>query len=115
MEMNADAAGVNAQQVKLERLQIKLDQQNRDDLEKLLTLEEGRRFFWSFLGKCRVFSSSFTGNSETFFLEGQRNAGLVILDCIPLTMMVEMEKSFQECVDMTKEIINNEMEEKNNG
>lgn len=42
--------------------------------------KRGRRFIWRLLDKAGVFRSSFTGNSNTFFLEGQRNIGLMVLD-----------------------------------
>lgn len=49
------------------------------DLNEILALESGKRFIWRYLEKCGVFSSSFTGNSETFFREGERNIGLQLL------------------------------------
>lgn len=39
----------------------------------------GRRFIWRLLGITGIFRSSFTGNSETFFREGERNVGLKLL------------------------------------
>lgn len=50
-----------------------------NDLKFLLSSEQGRRFVWRYLELCGVFKSSFTGSSETFFLEGQRNIGLKLL------------------------------------
>jgi hypothetical protein len=50
------------------------------DLRNILATEGGRRFVWRYLGKCGVFKSSFTGNSQTFFLEGSRNIGLQIME-----------------------------------
>lgn len=43
---------------------------------------EGRRFMWALLGKTGMFRTSFTGNSETFFREGARNIGLMMMDMI---------------------------------
>ena len=50
------------------------------DLQEILALPAGKRFIWRYLEKCGVFQSSFTGNSETFFREGERNIGLQLLD-----------------------------------
>lgn len=47
-----------------------------NDVRFLLDSLEGRRFLWRLLSECGVYKQSFTGNSETFFLEGQRKIGL---------------------------------------
>jgi len=56
---------------------------NRDDelkdLKEILATNAGKRFIYRYLSKCGVFKSSFTGNSETFFREGERNIGLQLL------------------------------------
>lgn len=49
------------------------------DFKFIMSSPQGRRFMWRLLDKAGVFRSSFTGNSQTFFLEGQRNIGLVYL------------------------------------
>ena len=60
----------------------------------LLEEEVGQRL----LERTGVFRSSFTGNSETFFLEGQRNVGLMLMaqihDACPekYTAMLEEQK-----------------------
>lgn len=51
-----------------------------DDVKFLLKTKPGRRFFWRYLGRCGVFKSSFTGNSHTFFNEGERNIGLMLFN-----------------------------------
>ena len=38
----------------------------------------GRRFMWRLLEKTGMYRTSFTGNSTTFFNEGQRNIGLMM-------------------------------------
>ena len=48
-------------------------------MRDLLDSEPGRRFVWWLLEQTHVFQGSFTGNSHTFFLEGERNVGLKIL------------------------------------
>ena len=50
-----------------------------EDICGILATRGGRRFMWRYLEECGVFKTSFTGSSQTFFLEGQRNIGLKIL------------------------------------
>jgi hypothetical protein len=59
-----------------------IDRQEQNDVKFLLSNIQGRRFLWKYLSKCGVYRTSFTGSSETFFKEGQRNVGLWILDDI---------------------------------
>ena len=49
------------------------------DLRALMSTPAGRRFMWRLLEKTGLYKSSMTGNSQTFFLEGQRNIGLFLL------------------------------------
>lgn len=49
------------------------------DLRNLMSTPSGRRFMWRLLDKAGIFKSSMTGNSQTFFLEGQRNIGLFLM------------------------------------
>lgn len=53
--------------------------QRQGDLKALLAMPEFRRFVWEFLEDCHVFSPSFTGDSKTFFREGERNVGLKLM------------------------------------
>ena len=53
-----------------------------EDLLWILSDRRGRRFLWRLLDRCGVFRTSFTGNSTTFFNEGMRNVGLIILSGI---------------------------------
>jgi len=54
--------------------------QQMADIRLILETEQGRRFIWKYLSKCGVFRSSFTGNSNTFFREGERNIGLQLME-----------------------------------
>lgn len=49
------------------------------DLCKVLSIPEGRRLIWRFMGAAGVFRSSFTGDERTNFNEGRREIGLLIL------------------------------------
>lgn len=53
-----------------------------EDFKWLMSDKRGRRIVHRWLTKAGVWRSSFTGNSETFFREGQRNIGLMLLDQI---------------------------------
>lgn len=59
-----------------------LSEQRIRDFSWVISDKRGRRFVWWLLEIAGVFRSSFTGNSETFFREGQRNAGLQVLGMI---------------------------------
>lgn len=50
-----------------------------NDVRFILADVQGRRFLYRYLEETGVFKSSFTGSSETFFNEGQRNIGLKLL------------------------------------
>lgn len=54
-------------------------EQEKSDTEWQMSTKQGRRIVWNQLGECGIFRTSFTGNSETFFKEGQRDIGLRIL------------------------------------
>ena len=49
------------------------------DFGWLMGSKRGRRIMWRLLERTGVFRSSFTGNSETYFREGQRNVGLMLM------------------------------------
>ncbi len=51
----------------------------QDDWVWLMSGKRGRRIVWRLLGLTGVFRSSFTGNSETYFREGMRNIGLIVM------------------------------------
>lgn len=60
-----------------EQEKLKLAMTNEvGDLKWLMGSKRGRRFMWRLLDKTHLFASSMTGNSQTFFLEGERNIGL---------------------------------------
>lgn len=55
------------------------DEMDAKDVHDLMSLPSGRRFIWRYLGLTKVFETSFTGNSETFFNEGMRAVGCTLL------------------------------------
>lgn len=52
--------------------------QQKEDIIALMAIPAFRRFVWVLLESTHIFSTSFTGNSETFFKEGERNVGLKV-------------------------------------
>jgi len=60
---------------KIERIRLR----HLNDIRKIVAMPEGRRFYFFILKEAGVFRSSFTGNSTTFFNEGARNIGLIVL------------------------------------
>jgi hypothetical protein len=49
------------------------------DFKWLMSDARGRRFMWRLLGITGLYRSSFTGNSTTFYNEGMRNVGLMLI------------------------------------
>lgn len=56
--------------------------QEVDDFLWLMRNKQGRRFMWRMLKWTHYFKTSMTGNSFTFFHEGERNIGIRLIDSI---------------------------------
>lgn len=55
-------------------------QSDLDDATRfVLAHPQARQFVWWILEQCGIFRVSFSGNSSTFFAEGERNIGLKIV------------------------------------
>lgn len=94
MVMNA----ASAKQVERARLKESFnDRQFMLDLRSVLDLSAGRRILWWLLDAAGVYRSSFTGNSTTFFNEGRRDLGLLLLgritECNPEALILMMQES----------------------
>lgn len=63
----------------LERQKLRADR-CADDMRWLLNDVRGRRLYWKWLVITHIFKTSMTGNSNTYFLEGERNVGLTLWD-----------------------------------
>lgn len=70
-----------AAQRDLERRQ-QIEDEQTEELKRLLEMREARNFVWRLLERAGVFTSSYTGDNDTFFREGQRNIGLFVLDAV---------------------------------
>lgn len=88
------------------RTRKRKDEQIRDrelhDMRSVMETIEGRRFVWRLLSQAGVFRTSFTGNSTTFFNEGMRNIGLIVMADVQeacadkyLVMMNESKKDLE--------------------
>lgn len=74
-----DLRGQEASRQKLTDAEKLARQIELEDFKWLMSSKRGRRIVWRWLERTGMFRSSFTGNSETFFREGQRNVGLVLM------------------------------------
>jgi hypothetical protein len=72
--------------------------EERKKLRKLLETKIGREHIFSMLEESFIFTSTFTGNSKTFFNEGKREGALkafnAILDLDPI-IFAKMCKEFR--------------------
>lgn len=70
-----------------EQRRAKQDKSNSDWQEKqllkavrnLAQTDDGKTFLWWLLGQTHFFQTSFTGNSTTYFREGERNIGSKVM------------------------------------
>jgi len=49
---------------------------------ELLKTRAGKDFIWHALSICNIYGDVFTGNSQTFYLEGKRAVGLELLQLL---------------------------------
>lgn len=66
-------AGDEKQVDKREKKQKSLRDQELEDIKDILSRPSGVRFFRRMMRKGHMFQTTFTGNSQSFFLEGHRN------------------------------------------
>lgn len=75
-----DVFNLDEQLKKLTDAQKRARQKDINDVRAILKTPEGRRYLRKLLGKCGIFRSSFTPNSNlTAFNEGKRDIGLEVL------------------------------------
>lgn len=68
-------------QVKQKKTKAQLNRERElEALRNILSTYDGRAFLWRLLEECGIYTSSFTGNSTTFFNEGKRHVGLWTLN-----------------------------------
>lgn len=79
---NNDPTDLEAQRLRDEQIAASeqlVASQEAEDLKWLMADKRGRRIVWGLLESTHVYQTSMTGNSHTFFLEGERNIGLKLL------------------------------------
>lgn len=81
----------------------KLTQSEQDELtdavRTVLGSPQGKTFLWWLLNQTHVFKTSFTGNSLTYFLEGERAVGLKIYN----QLMAASPTALQELIDYRRQ------------
>ena len=89
-------------QVKSRKTKTKLKREDQlSALRDILETDGGKEFFRRLLARCKLYETSFTGNSQTFFNEGKREIGLWVLSEIVAAdpkayanMMLKNEEEF---------------------
>lgn len=49
------------------------------NMREVVKTTQGKEVIWAILAMCGLYTESFTGNSQTFYMEGKRAIGLEIL------------------------------------
>lgn len=95
-----DLAAINAEREEQRKTEAIAQQTELNDMRQIMATDYGRRFMWNLLAKAGVYRTSFTGNSTTFFNEGQRNIGLMmqsqILQACPEQYIVMLNESKEQ-------------------
>ena len=103
-----DLKGQEQAQLEARKLADHEERTEVEDLKYVMSNKRGRRFVWRLLDRAGIYRSSFTGNSTTFFNEGQRNIGLMLVaeihDACPeqYTLMVKENRSVRNIDDASR-------------
>lgn len=92
-------------------------ERNLNDIRKILSTPEGRRFYWRLLSNAGCFLQSFTGEvNTTIFNEGRRSVGLNFLnDALEAkpSSYSQMQDEYQSELKMEEQIEKEEIEKQN--
>ena len=64
--------------------------------EVFLESPKGREVLEDILARCKIFQTTFTGNSSGFFLEGGRAIGFQILEMLEVSKFEDWEKIMEQ-------------------
>ena len=67
-----------------------------NDVKETFGTPYGKRVFSHIMEKTHVFHTTFTGNSQTFFREGERNIGLYLLGLREMASLEGLDKLKEE-------------------
>ena len=81
------------------KLSKKLADQERDDLNWILSDARGRRFVNRLLAQTGVYRNPFTGNSQTYFKCGEMNIGQWVVAQVQSVSMNSYTKLLQEHIN----------------
>lgn len=102
-----------------EEKQRKKDDRRRirelSDLSKILNCVEGRRLIWRILSEAGLYKNCFTGNSQSFFLQGKQAVAQWLLSEVmsaQRTAFANMQQEFYS--ERTSEEIQKQKEDSNN-
>jgi len=78
-EKDYDPLNPEAATDEVEKAQDTKRKQEIEDLRAVVSTPSGRRFIKRLLERTAIYRSTFTGNSNGYFVEGERNIGLFIV------------------------------------
>lgn len=74
------------------------------NVREVMKTRQGQEVMWEILGFCGLYDDKFTGDSNTFYLEGKRAIGLQILDMLEMadpTIYARLLLDKQKTKDLT--------------
>ena len=101
----------NSRQAKLQEFFYReLQKRDQDALLTILNSESGRWFLMRLLDKTKVNADNFTGNSQTFYNEGMRKVGLLILNDIQVELKQKAELEYINTQIKAQKIVAEQLE-----
>ena len=78
-ETELDPSVLDSEHALLLRRAERAEAQRQAAFRAVMATADGRRWIWWLLDRCGVFRTSFTGDATTYFNEGTRNVGLMVI------------------------------------
>jgi hypothetical protein len=93
----------NEESIEERNLRVRVEKENYEmAIRAILTAKEGQFFFKRFFAKAKIFSKTFTGNSQTYFNEGQREMALEYFKDFSRICPVEMSELWLSIIEEEK-------------